>query len=124
MRIGANIKIFNLHSARYGAILKFRDKIYTPDILTDAKQLDIFTGAGSRSGGSGGAAETVMMSSSCEVLQLPGTLLHSLLHCYNNGGESALMSWIWLAAALCLDSSADLLLSCSSNVLMWSTNSW
>ena len=32
VRIGANIKIFSALSACFGAILKFRDKIYTPVI--------------------------------------------------------------------------------------------
>ena len=30
VQIGANIKIFSAHSARFGAIIKFWDKIYTP----------------------------------------------------------------------------------------------
>ena len=31
--MGANIKIFSARSARFGAIIKFRDKIYTPGPL-------------------------------------------------------------------------------------------
>jgi len=30
--MGANLKIFSARSGRYGAILRFRDKIYTPGI--------------------------------------------------------------------------------------------
>ena len=31
-QMGANIKIFSAHSARFGAIITFWDKIYTPDV--------------------------------------------------------------------------------------------
>ena len=35
VQIGANIKIFSARSARFEAIIKFRDKIYTPENISN-----------------------------------------------------------------------------------------
>ena len=44
MQNGANIKIFSVRSVRFGAILKFWDKIYTPGGIVTGIVINIVSG--------------------------------------------------------------------------------